>query len=113
MPYLFFFFVALLLPQLHGQPLRIFHLDSGDCIIGAESAASNKTILEVNSPVLGIVRFDRIRLVKVEPLQSTKVAEVKKNKMAANTEENFNSKSFSPLTPKECLQSRIQQNWVD
>ena len=34
-----------LLAQLHGQPLRIF-IDSGDCIIGAESAASNKTMLE-------------------------------------------------------------------
>ena len=111
MPHLFFFFVMVLLAQLNGQPLRIFHLDSGDCIIGAESAASNKTVLELMSPVLGVVRFDRTRLVKVEPLQSTKVAEVNKNKMAANTEEKLSSKALAPLTPEKVDQQSIPTKW--
>ena len=107
MPYLFCLFFVVLLAQLHGQPLRIFHLDSGDCIIGAEGAASNKAILEVNSPALGVVRFDRARLVKVEPLQPTKVAAVKKDKMATSTEEKLSSKALSPFTSEKAAQGSI------
>lgn len=111
MPYLFCLFVVVLLAQLQGQSLCIFHLDSGDCIIGAESAASDKAILELNSPVLGVVRFDRARLVKVEPLQSSKVADLNKNTMAANAEEKTSSTSLSPLTQKEMSQESIPTKW--
>lgn len=104
MPYFVCFFIFVLLGPVHGQSLHIFHFDSGDCVVGVESTASNDAILEINSTVLGVVRVDRTRLVKIEPLQSTKVAEVKENKMATNAEENLSSKSFSPLMPKEMSQ---------
>lgn len=111
MPYLFCLFIGVLLGSMHGQSPQIFHLDSGDCVVGVESAASDEAILEVNSTVLGVVRFDRARLVKIEPVQAVKVGGIKTYKMAVNAEEKPSSQSLSPIKQKKVFQESMPKKW--
>ena len=97
-------FVVMLLGPLHGQSLQIFHLDSGDCVVGVESAASSAEAVVVNSTVLGTVSFDRGRLVKVEPVKSLKHSVAKPVQQAVNTQK----KPVLPVPPlKEVTQGPI------
>lgn len=103
--------VVMLLGPLHGQPQQIFHLDSGDCVIGVESAASGGATVVVNSTVLGTVSFDRARLVKVEPVKSVKLSVAKPIQQAANAQKKSVSPSLSPLTVKAVTPEPIPSKW--